>query len=361
MKKTLLVIGERYRIVNEAGELVKRKAEAMLGLIDIIMYLRESDPDILFEIQNLIELSETLVIACSKSYMPLISKTLATHCGDNLVVKNDSLMPSRANLIGKNDYSIILGATEIVVSLVDDKSEPISLSEQTGRFCIFGQDEESVRLLTTPLAQAHDVTFSAYERCGGWIQGIAEAKRYGNLEAFLQNTQKLFGDNFIKSEDAAYAVLKMLEDETLAVAESCTGGLLAYKFTSIAGASKNFIGGFVTYANEAKSAWLGVLPTTIEEFGAVSEQTIEQMLDGTLKASGADYALATSGIAGPDGGTQEKPVGTVYIGMAKKYGEKNIQKLQLSGNRLQIQSCASWQAIKLLAEFLIKSKKGLDN
>jgi nicotinamide-nucleotide amidase len=240
---------------------------------------------------------------------------------------------------------------------MDDKSEPIIINKNSGRFCIFGRDEESAKLLISPLAQAHDVTVNVFGHCGDWLQGYAEAKRYGNIEAFFQNAKKLFGVGFVQSEDAATAALEALGNETVVVAESCTGGLLAYRFTSIAGASKNFLGGFVTYANEAKSAWLGVLPSVIDEHGAVSSQTVEQMLDGALQASGADYALATSGVAGPSGGSEDKPVGTVYIGMGTKNGEKIIEKLFLQGDRIGIQSCASWQVIKILTEFLLKNKK----
>lgn len=357
MKKTLLVIGERYRQIYDASAHVRRKAEAMLGNIDIILYLRESDPDILFEIQNLVELSETLIIACSKSYMPLISKTLATHSGDTLHVKNDIVIPASAKLIGKTDYSILLGATEIIVSSMDDISEHSISNKGIGKFCIFGHSEESAKVLLAPLATAHDINFSVFEHCGGWLQGYAEAKKYGKIEAFFQNAKKLLGTDFIQSEDAATAVLSMLGSKTLTTAESCTGGLLAYRFTSIAGASKNFVGGFITYANEAKSAWLGVLPATIDEFGAVSEQTLSQMLDGALQASGADFALATSGVAGPNGGSEEKPVGTVYVGMAKKDGEKIIKRVLINADRIGVQSCSSWQAIKILAEFLLKSEK----
>ncbi len=102
----------------------------------------------------------------------------------------------------------------------------------------------------------------------------------------------------------------------LATAESCTGGLIASRITSIAGCSAWFRGSVVAYSNEVKKELLGVKPETLMKYGAVSEETVKQMAAGVMRAAGSDYAVATSGIAGPDGGTPEKPVGTVWIAAA---------------------------------------------
>lgn len=107
---------------------------------------------------------------------------------------------------------------------------------------------------------------------------------------------------------------------TLAVAESCTGGLMAKQLTDVPGSSGFFLLSAVTYANEAKMAVLGVAPETLERFGAVDEATAREMAEGARRCAGADYALSTTGIAGPDGGTAEKPVGTVCIGLATPEG-----------------------------------------
>ncbi len=106
------------------------------------------------------------------------------------------------------------------------------------------------------------------------------------------------------------------EGATLAVAESCTGGALASAFTAMAGASTYFMGGVVSYSNAAKVDLLGVDPRAIEEYGAVSEVVAVQMAEGARRALHADYAISTTGIAGPSGGTAEKPVGTIWIGIA---------------------------------------------
>lgn len=115
-------------------------------------------------------------------------------------------------------------------------------------------------------------------------------------------------------ELAARVGQKLLAAERrLVTAESCTGGWVAKALTDIPGSSQWFECGYVTYSNAAKSRDLGVAATTLERFGAVSEQTVREMAEGALRVSGATVALAVSGIAGPDGGTPEKPVGTVWF------------------------------------------------
>ncbi len=123
----------------------------------------------------------------------------------------------------------------------------------------------------------------------------------------------------------------------LSTAESCTGGGIAAAITDIAGSSEWFSGAFVTYSNEWKMRQLGVLPTTLETYGAVSAQTVSQMLDGLLKNGGADLGIAVSGIAGPGGGTPEKPVGTVFIGLAG-HGWQIVRRMLFAGDRAAVRA-----------------------
>lgn len=120
--------------------------------------------------------------------------------------------------------------------------------------------------------------------------------------------------------------------KTVSFAESCTGGLISKRFTDVPGASEVFGFGFVTYANEAKVKLLGVSPETLEKHGAVSPETAREMAVGAKNVSGADFAVAVTGIAGPTGGTPEKPVGLVYMGVAFD-GGADVQKLMLGGHK----------------------------
>lgn len=147
-------------------------------------------------------------------------------------------------------------------------------------------------------------------------------------------------------EEQVVALLKE-RGMTLTTAESCTGGMLSGRIVNVAGVSEVFKEGYVTYANESKEKLLGVKHETLERYSAVSEETAYEMAKGARKMANADAALAVTGIAGPDGGTKEKPVGLVYIGCA--VGEKVIvQKFLFDGERSEIRGQAAEMALEML-------------
>ncbi|NJC27723.1 competence/damage-inducible protein A [Neolewinella antarctica] len=152
------------------------------------------------------------------------------------------------------------------------------------------------------------------------IRGDDEDKMQAEIREYRDKIEQIIGDLVFGygEEDIAGAVGRRLLErkQTLVTAESCTGGTMASMLTGNAGSSAYFLGGAVTYSNALKNALLGVQLSTIEEFGAVSEQTVREMAEGARKNLRADYAIAASGIAGPDGGTEEKPVGTIWLAVA---------------------------------------------
>lgn len=137
----------------------------------------------------------------------------------------------------------------------------------------------------------------------------------------------------------------------LAIAESCTGGLIASRITDVAGSSDYFEAGVVVYSNQAKQAFLSVPVGSIEAHGAVSREVAEKMAEGVRAKTGADIGLAVTGIAGPMGGSPEKPVGTVYIGLADKAGTF-FRKFQFSGGRLEIKAQTSTEALQFAIDLL---------
>jgi len=137
----------------------------------------------------------------------------------------------------------------------------------------------------------------------------------------------------------------------LATAESCTGGLIADKITDVPGSSEYFIGGFVSYAYEAKVASLGVSWDTLQKYGAVSRETVLEMARGARTALGADIALAVSGIAGPGGGLPEKPVGTTWIGLVTD-GFEHAEAFYWRGNRRENKEQSAQQAMRMAIEHL---------
>lgn len=138
----------------------------------------------------------------------------------------------------------------------------------------------------------------------------------------------------------------------LAVAESCTGGLLAAAITGVPGSSAWFDRGFVTYSNQAKTELLQVRPETLTEFGAVSPETAREMAAGAMANSRAEWVISVTGIAGPDGGSLEKPVGTVFIAWLNKAHLLIVERCQFTGNRQEIRQQTVITALsKLLTYF----------
>ena len=142
---------------------------------------------------------------------------------------------------------------------------------------------------------------------------------------------------------------------TISTAESCTGGLLAGRIINVPGASSVIGEGFITYSNDAKRKYLGVKKSTLKEYGAVSKQCAKEMVKGLVEATAADVGLVTTGIAGPDGGTDEKPVGLVYIGCNVR-GKVKVKKYIFEGDRKQIRESAVTKALEMLRKCLAKAE-----
>lgn len=167
------------------------------------------------------------------------------------------------------------------------------------------------------------------------------------------------GDHLVSEgeESMEEVVVRLLEKHgaTLATAESCTGGLLANRITNVPGSSAVFLEGFVTYSNRSKSDLLGVDPSLLAAHGAVSGETVCAMAEGALSKSGARYALATTGIAGPGGGTPDKPVGTVWLALAEEGEETEIWRENLPTDRITFKQTVTQSALNRL-RINLKSK-----
>ena len=140
-------------------------------------------------------------------------------------------------------------------------------------------------------------------------------------------------------------------NQTVSVTESCTGGLLGAALTELPGSSCYFLGGIQAYANEVKEGLLGVSHETLVSFGAVSEEVASEMANGIQRLTGSDWAISTTGVAGPDGGSGEKPVGTVWISVIGRDGLYS-QKLELDGDRTDVRQGAVRGALSMLLERL---------
>ncbi len=179
-------------------------------------------------------------------------------------------------------------------------------------------------------------------------RGADAARRVAEAERI---TRGLLGPIVFAADDEQLEeiIVRLLAErkQTLALAESCTGGTIANRITNVPGASAVFLAGLITYSNEAKQKFLGVRAETLAAHGAVSEATAKEMADGARRQTGADYAISVTGIAGPGGGTLEKPVGTVWIGIASANGVTAHRRLN-AFDRETFKSVTSQHALELL-------------
>ena len=189
-----------------------------------------------------------------------------------------------------------------------------------------------------PYAKTNELTF----RVTASAHTEEEAQKL--MEPTIKELYNRFGDNIYgegkETSLAQVVVNKLIEKNmTIAVAESCSGGMVASAIVDIAGSSMVFMEGVVTYSNESKIKRLGVKEETLEKFGAVSEETAEEMAAGVAKSAGTNIGIGITGIAGPDGGSEEKPVGLVYIGICIN-GKTEVREFKYSGNRQRIRGRA---------------------
>jgi len=198
---------------------------------------------------------------------------------------------------------------------------------------------------TTILAAPSDIQFHLRARCADEASALAVLAEVGG------EIEQLLGDRIYSTDgrplEAAVGAMLARKNATLAVAESCTGGMLAERITSVAGSSNYFLGGFLTYTNRMKIEILGIDPAELEQHTAVSEFTAEAMARGAKERTGASYALSVTGVAGPDGGTEESPVGTVWIGLANAT-ESQARRYRFLGDRERIRGLATQTALDLL-------------
>lgn len=221
---------------------------------------------------------------------------------------------------------------------------------------IFGIGESILEDMLTDLVEQTDPTVATYAKDGEVEVRVStaaesEGQAAEKMKPTLDIIQKRAGDAIYGYDDTSIAqcVSEALRRRgwKLATAESCTGGMIASTLVDISGSSDVLEGGFVTYANQAKIDMVGVKAETLEQFGAVSDRTAREMAEGARRKTKTDIAVAVTGIAGPDGGTAEKPVGLVYIATATAT-QTVCREFRFSGNRAKIRTLTMKNALKMI-------------
>ena len=242
------------------------------------------------------------------------------------------------------------------------KLQPEVIRSQMVKICGVGESQVEDQLLdlidqqTNPTIATYAKTGEVHLRVTARGKNEEEAKRL--TKPVVKEIKNRFGEHVYsvrEEETLEMAVVRLLPkyELTVTTAESCTGGLIAGRIVNVPGASDGFREGFVTYSNKAKRKYLDVSKSTLKKYGAVSSETAREMAIGGVFATDCDACVAVTGIAGPDGGSEEKPVGLVYIAACVK-GKVTVKKYQFRGNRAKVREMAVVRALDLLRRSILE-------
>ncbi|MEM9344991.1 MAG: competence/damage-inducible protein A [Planctomycetota bacterium] len=301
--------------------------------------------------------------------MPQRNRLQATHPQTSTMIRNIAgTAPGIRATLGQCEVFVTPGVPREMVAMYERDIEP-ALNAMAGtaktilttKLNSFGSGESDIaeRLGDLMARDRNPVVGTTVAKGLVSVRVRSEHEEPDQAQAMLEETLELvsanvgplaFGHDTKTLQEAVIALL-VDQGKTVATAESCTGGMISGMLTDVPGSSAAVLGGWVTYTNEMKANQLGVPDELIERHGAVSREVVEAMAGGALERSGADYALSASGIAGPGGGSEDKPVGTVWIGMAWRDGESThvgARLARLAGDRETIRDRSAKCALQLL-------------
>lgn len=243
------------------------------------------------------------------------------------------------------------------------EKQPESIVSEMVKLCGIGESRAETMISDMIEAQTNP-TIATYAKTGEVhlrVTARAESEEAARLliKPVLKELRVRFGSQIYTTDEHVsleQAVVDLLKEQelTLTTVESCTGGLLAGRLVNVPGVSEVLKQGFVTYSNKAKRKLVGVKKATLREYGAVSDRTAREMARGAILTTGADAAVAVTGIAGPDGGSVEKPVGLVYIAVAVR-GQMYVQECHFTGDRLKIRESSVASALTLLRTGILET------
>ncbi len=269
----------------------------------------------------------------------------------------------------KNTFILLPGPPIELEAMFDDEIMPYLASKQEGVLYsrtvkIVGIGESKAETMIKDLIDAQsNPTIATYAKTGevhirvtASAEGEKEAKKL--VKPVVKEIKARFGEHVYAAEDGVSlekSIIDLLESNkmTLSTVESCTGGLIASSIVSVSGASEVFKCGLVTYSNKSKRKLAGVKKGTLDKYGAVSSQVATEMAKGGAGVTKSDVCIAVTGIAGPDGGTDEKPVGLVYIACCVN-GKVKVQEYHFSGNRNKIRLLSATNALILARECILE-------
>lgn len=353
MRVHLLFVGNKFIYNNSLKEYAIRKVEQNCDFINSITYFKESDNALFMHLDYLLNTNDKLIIVTTKQKFSTIGKVICTLTSDNQILKDNMLLPSECSVYEKGSYLLEYKDALLNVLHVDEMQEmPTVLINKQNSYAtlhIFEEDDETLKMILKPIAQTYDVSIDIVTIMEGWAKINITSKKYGDISKFIASTKSQLVSKVIASSNIVSYIIEKLShnNKKISFAESCTGGLLSYFFTKNNGVSNILDGSLVTYSNSIKENWLAVDEDVLDEYGAVSAQVVHQMSEGVMNVSEADFTISISGIAGEGGGTEDKPVGTVYIGVRSNNTHEE-KHLLFSGDRNYVQYQSVLYSVKML-------------
>jgi nicotinamide-nucleotide amidase len=349
--RTLIIVNNTLKNNNVSRQMLLEKM-----YIDTSVVIDEHDNDLQSKITALLSISNDMLLLCNEKSAALCTRILSLITGADLLIDNNIFTLDSITL--RTEGSTLYRYQHKNINLITMTSPyllpQILLTQNHHHTSLhaFGYDESSLFSLLSNIAHDFQITLDVYTHVGGWSVLKLSCEVEHQLFSFVHEAKQFFPHTFIEGDDVVAVLVAKLKKhrKTITFAESCTGGRVAALFTAVPGSSSVFYGSVCSYSNQIKSLWLGVRHATLASFGAVSADTVLEMAQGARKKASASYALAISGIAGPDGGSKEKPVGTVFIAYANEDGTLFHERLLLEGDREAVQKQASYHAIRLFIE-----------
>ncbi len=354
MKHALLVVGNEIKLNNLLLEFIFRSYKKYFFELGDVFFSQNSNSNLPFKIEELTQQYDNLTIYSSTQTFTLINKIIATLSEDNLSLISGNLIPSKVKNYHNGFYSININECTTNILHVQQNTIPEIQkinSKISSNIYIIDHDKIECERLLQSLNNKYSITSNVTNLVEHWLCVKVQAENKKNINKFTKEVNKIFEKKVFTCNDPIDYIVKCLDknNKFISLAESCTGGLVSSALTEVPGVSRVYKGGLITYSNEIKKSWLGVDEETLHQYGAVSPETIKQMLSGVLRNSKCHIALAVSGIAGPDGGSEKKPVGTVFIGVANK-DDYFIERLYLKGDRKHIQKQSVYHIFRLLLD-----------
>ncbi len=289
--------------------------------------------------------------------------------GSTVFPNNNGTAPGCAIKVGEKSIILLPGPPEELRLMFEESVIPYlcasmqsAIFSKTVKICGIGESRAATMIAdlienqTNPTIATYAKTGEVHIRVSAKAEDMAAAKKLS--KPMVKELKERFGNYIYTTDDdvtleKSVVDLLIANDLTVGTVESCTGGMVASKLINVPGVSDAFKSGIVTYSNKAKRKFVGVKKSTLEKYGAVSSQTATEMAKGLSAVNKADVVIATTGIAGPDGGTEDKPVGLVYIA-CQVCGKVTVKECHFNGNRQKIRENTVVAALNLTRECILE-------